>query len=162
ACPIKATWKRREDGIVVVDYNKCVGIGYCVDACPYGKRFIDTGQNYHEEPNEFDRIPSPEYKRNWVRKADQPPIGKVRKCTFCLHRQDGNGNYLSPPACVQTCMAKAIHFGNLNDPASEVSHLLRTRRWMRLKEKAGTQPNVYYLKQEGQSAEAKGKNNGTA
>ncbi len=144
ACPIAATWKER-DGIVVVDYERCQGFGYCVDACPYGKRFLDQGQNYHEEPNEFDRAPSPEYKENRVRRADEPPIGKVRKCTFCLHRQDENGEYASPPACVQTCMGKAIHFGDLNDPASEVSRLLKTRQWMRLKEEAGTEPNVYYL-----------------
>ena len=145
ACPIKATWKRQEDGIVVVDYDKCQGLTYCVFACPYEKRFIDLGENYHEEPNEFDRISSPEYKQNRVRKANEPPIGKARKCTFCLHRQDDKGNYLAPPACVQTCMGKAIHFGDLNDPASEVSQLLRRRKWMRLKEELGTEPNVYYL-----------------
>jgi Fe-S-cluster-containing dehydrogenase component len=145
ACPIDATWKRKEDGIVIVDYDKCQGIGACVDACPYGKRFIDTGLNYHHEANEFDRTPSPEYKQNRLRKADQPPIGKVRKCTFCLHKQDEKGEYTSLPACVQTCMGKAIHFGDLNDASSEVSELLKTRKWMRLKEEAGTQPNVYYL-----------------
>lgn len=145
ACPIQATSKRQEDGIVVVDYEKCQGLGYCVDACPYGKRFIDEGQNYHEVPNEFDRTPSPEYKENRIRKPNQAPIWKVRKCTFCLHRQDDDGNYISMPACAQTCMAKAIHFGDLNDRESEVSRLLRTRKWMRLKEEAGTEPNVYYL-----------------
>jgi molybdopterin-containing oxidoreductase family iron-sulfur binding subunit len=144
ACPIAATWKER-DGIVVVDYERCQGLGYCVDACPYGKRFIDEGQNYHQEPNEFDRTPSPEYKENRVRQPNEPPIWKVRKCTFCLHRQDGEGNYTSLPACAQTCMAKAIHFGDLNNPDSEVSQLLRARKWMRLKEEAGTEPNVYYL-----------------
>lgn len=145
ACPIDATWKRREDGIVVVDYDKCQGIGACVDACPYGKRFIDSGRNYHDSPNEFDHTPSPEYKQNRVRAADQPPIGKVRKCTFCLHKQGVEGKYTSLPACVQTCMGKAIHFGDLNDPASEVNQLLKKRKSMRLKEEAGTQPTVYYL-----------------
>ena len=145
ACPIEATWKRLEDGIVVVDYDKCQGIGACVDACPYGKRFIDSGLNYHSEANEFDRTPSPEYKQNRVRAADQPPIGKVRKCTFCLHKQDDQGNYTSLPACAQTCMGKAIHFGDLDDATSEVSQLLKKRKWMRLKEEAGTEPNVYYL-----------------
>lgn len=145
ACPIEATWKRVEDGIVVVDYDKCQGIGACVDACPYGKRFIDSGLNYHSEANEFDHTASPEYKQNRVRVADQPPIGKVRKCTFCLHKQDDQGNYTSLPACVQTCMGKAIHFGDLNDATGEVSQLLKKRKWMRLKEEAGTEPNVYYL-----------------
>jgi Fe-S-cluster-containing dehydrogenase component len=145
ACPIDATWKRKEDGIVIVDYAKCQGIGACVSACPYGKRFMDSGFNYHETPNEFDRTPSPEYKQNRVRKAGEPPIEKVRKCTFCLHKQDDEGNYTSLPACAQTCMGKAIHFGDLNDPASEVSHLIKTRKWMRLKEDAGTKPNVYYI-----------------
>lgn len=145
ACPIEATWKRKEDGIVVVDYDKCQGIGACVSACPYGKRFIDTGANYHDQPNEFDRTPSPEYKQNRVRKAGEAPIGKVRKCTLCLHKQDGQGNYTALPACTQTCMGKAIHFGDLSQPTSEVSQLLKTRKFMRLREEAGTQPNVYYL-----------------
>lgn len=145
ACPIEATWKRKEDGIVIVDYDKCQGIGACVDACPYGKRFIDSGLNYHHEANEFDRTPSPEYKQNRFRKAEQPPIGKVRKCTFCLHKQDEKGEYTALPACVQTCMGKAIHFGDLNDASSEVAQLLKKRKWMRLKEEAGTEPNVYYL-----------------
>jgi molybdopterin-containing oxidoreductase family iron-sulfur binding subunit len=145
ACPIEATWKRKEDGIVVVDYDKCQGIGACVDACPYGKRFMDTGLNYHTEPNEFDRTPSPEYKQNRVREAGKPPIGKARKCTFCLHKQDEQGNYTKLPACVETCMGKAIHFGDFNDPASELNQLLKTRKSMRIKEELGTQPNVYYL-----------------
>lgn len=145
ACPIEATWKRKEDGIVVVDYDKCMGIGACVTACPYGKRFMDTGLNYHKTPDQFDLTPSPEYGLNIVRTAGKPPIGKVRKCTFCLHKQDAAGNYASLPACVQTCMGKAIHFGDLNDPASQVSQELKNRKSMRIKEEAGTKPNVYYL-----------------
>jgi len=144
-CPLKATWKRKEDGIVVVDYEKCQGLGYCVGACPYDKRFMDVGENYHAQPNEFDAIPSPEYKLNIVRKPDASPIGKVRKCTFCLHKQDENGEHTSLPACVQTCMGKAIHFGDLNDPKGELRKLLATRKWMRVKEELGTKPSVYYL-----------------
>lgn len=143
-CPVKATYAR-EDGIVIVDYDKCIGCRYCIAACPYGARYFDFGENYPQQVTAFGEIASPEYKRNAVRQAGRPPIGNVRKCTFCLHKQDENGNYREPPACVQTCMGRAIHFGDLNDPESEVNYLLATRRSMRLKEELGNEPNVYYL-----------------
>jgi molybdopterin-containing oxidoreductase family iron-sulfur binding subunit len=76
-------------------------------------------------------------------------VGNVRKCTFCLHLQDENGEYDRAsgrwPACAKTCTGKAIHFGDLNDPDSEVSRLLKERPAIRLKEELGTEPNVYYL-----------------
>ncbi|MBI2870638.1 MAG: 4Fe-4S dicluster domain-containing protein [Candidatus Omnitrophica bacterium] len=145
ACPIQATFKRENDGIVVVDYEKCKGLGACVTACPYGARALDLGDSYHEGKSEFNKIPSDEYGKKWVREDGQPPIGKVRKCTFCTHLQDGQGNYTDLPACARTCMGKAIHFGDLSDPASEVSQLLGQRPWVRLKEELGTRPSVYYL-----------------
>ena len=145
ACPIGATFKRESDGIVVVDYEKCQGIGACVTACPYGARTLDLGDSYHDGKSEFNQIPSDEYGKKWVREGDKPPIGKVRKCTFCLHLQDTQGNYTDLPACARTCMGKAIHFGDLSDSKSEVKQLLKRRRWLRLKENLGTRPSVYYL-----------------
>ena len=71
--------------------------------------------------------------------------GKARKCTFCLHKQDENGDYIDLPACAKTCMGKAIHFGDLNDPGGELQALLKTRKYMRRKEEARTEPNIYYL-----------------
>lgn len=140
-CPVGATWKREEDGIVVVDYDLCIGCRYCIAACPYGARYFDFGDNYHEPMDEFERQPSPEYGEYRVRAPNTSPIGNVRKCTFCLHRLARG----EQPACVQTCMPRARIFGDLNDPESEISRLVAERRGFRLKEELGTEPSVYYL-----------------
>ncbi len=149
-CPVSATFKREEDGIVVVDYDRCIGCRYCMVACPYQARSFDFGENYPAvaEKTPWASVPSPEYGQFRVR-SDASPVGNVRKCTFCLHLQDANGEYDVAagrwPACAKTCPAKAIHFGDFNDPDSEVSVLLRERHPIRLREELGTEPNVWYL-----------------
>ncbi len=140
-CPVGATWKREEDGIVVVDYDLCIGCRYCIVACPYGARYFDFGDNYQEPMSEFEQQPSPEYGEYRDRTNGGSPIGNVRKCTFCLHRVARG----EQPACVQTCMPRARIFGDLNDPDSEISRLVAERRGFRLKEELGTEPNVFYL-----------------
>ncbi|MBI3362992.1 MAG: 4Fe-4S dicluster domain-containing protein [Chloroflexi bacterium] len=140
-CPVGATWKRQEDGIVVVDYDICIGCRYCIAACPYGARYFDFGDNYHEPISEFEAQASPEYGEYRDRANGGSPIGNVRKCTFCLHRVARG----EQPACVQTCMPRARIFGDLNDPDSEISRLVAERRGFRLKEELGTGPNVVYL-----------------
>lgn len=150
-CPVSATYKREQDGIVVVDYDRCIGCRYCMTACPYSARWFDFGENYPaiEQGTDWSNVPSPEYKQFRKREHEQSPIGNVRKCTFCLHLQDEEGKYNKAegrwPACAKTCTGKAIHFGDFNDPNSEVSILLRERQYIRLKEELGTSPNVYYL-----------------
>lgn len=140
-CPVGATWKRDQDGIVVVDYEKCIGCRYCMTACPYGARSFDFGENYNVPLNQFEAQPATEYGKAWDRAHGGSPIGNVRKCTFCVHRLDQGQD----PACVQTCMAKARVFGDLNDPDSQVSRLLVERHSSVLKEELGTGPNVYYI-----------------
>ena len=140
-CPVGATWKRKEDGIVVVDYDICIGCRYCVTACPYGARSFDFGDNYNEPLSDFEQQPSPEYGENRERQKGVSPIGNVRKCTFCLHRVTRG----EKPACVLTCMPNARTFGDLNDPESEISRLVAERRTFRNKEELGTEPNVFYL-----------------
>ncbi len=146
-CPTKATY-RRDDGIVVVDYKKCIGCKYCIGACPYGARSFDYGHNYHEDETPFEKQPSPEYGENRKRVSKESPIGNVRKCTFCLHRVKKG----LAPACAATCMGRAIHFGDLNDPegrclahGEKLQTLLVTRGHKRLKEELGNEPSVYYL-----------------
>lgn len=149
-CPVSATFKRERDGIVVIDYDRCIGCRYCITGCPYGARTFDFGENYPAiaDATPYARVPSPEY-RQFRARSDSSPVGNVRKCTFCLHLQDAEGRYDKHagrwPACAKTCTGHAIFFGDFNDPESEVSKLVRERQPVRLKEELGTEPNVHYL-----------------
>lgn len=150
-CPVSATYKRPQDGIVVVDYDRCIGCRYCMTACPYSARWFDFEENYPAVAAQtpYADVPSPEYNQFRKREEGKSPGGNVRKCTFCLHLQDENAEYDKAagrwPACAKTCTGHAIHFGDFNDPDSEVYRLLRERPAIRLKEELGTEPNVYYL-----------------
>lgn len=154
-CPVSATYKREQDGIVIVDYDKCIGCRYCITACPYGARYFDFGENYPAEETDYGKISSPEFQGKYgLRRDGKSPIGNVRKCTFCLHFQDAEGRYTRPPACGEICMAKAIHFGDVasDSKGSCIAHedcnlkqLLVERKWLRLKEELGTEPSVYYV-----------------
>lgn len=143
-CPASATSKRA-DGIVVIDYDKCIGCRYCITACPYSARSFDNGFFYNNfvggDTQPYETLPSPEYKEGRVRNASSSPIGNARKCHFCIHRIE-NGEL---PACILSCMGRAGFFGDAKDPQSLVSELLQQPNVMRLKEELGTEPKVYYL-----------------
>lgn len=142
-CPVKATWKR-PDGIVVIDYEACIGCRYCITACPYGARSFDFGDYYTEGTPEIapvEKAPSFEYHRTWERKGNESPIGNARKCHFCLHLIERG----LLPQCVTTCIGRATYFGDANDPESLVSELINKPNAFRLKEDLGTEPKVYYL-----------------
>lgn len=146
-CPVNATYKR-PDGVVVVDYEVCIGCRYCLVACPYGARSSDFGHFYTagQMPTvaEYDLSPSYDYGREWRRNPEGPhnsPQGNARKCHFCLHRLD-NGML---PACITTCIGAARYFGDLNDPQSLIAQQAASPHVMRLKEELGTEPSVYYL-----------------
>ena len=142
-CPVNATWKR-EDGIIVIDYNACIGCRYCLTACPYGARYFDFGEDYTDgtpDKQPYEEAASPEYGREWRRNGSSSPVGNARKCQFCIHRL--NAGVL--PACVTTCIGGATYFGDKNAPDTMVSELIGSPRVMRLKEEQGTDPKVYYL-----------------
>lgn len=130
-CPTKATWKEK-DGIVVIDYDWCIGCRYCQAACPYEARSF----NFHKPDLAKDRInPNQSYLSNRVRK-----VGVMEKCTFCLHRTR-NGQY---PACMEACPTGARKFGNILDPKSEVSALFKEKKLFILKEELNTVPSFFY------------------
>ncbi|NOZ29998.1 MAG: 4Fe-4S dicluster domain-containing protein [Chloroflexi bacterium] len=142
-CPVSATWQN-EEGVVVVDYDACIGCRYCMTACPYGARNFDFGEWYTEDTPKlapYETAPTFEYSERRVRSNHESPVGNVRKCHFCLHRvREG-----LLPACINDCIGRARYFGDLTDPDSLVSELLRERYSFRLKEELGTQPKVFYL-----------------
>jgi Fe-S-cluster-containing dehydrogenase component len=142
-CPVKATYKR-PDGIVTIDYEKCIGCKYCITACPYGARSYDFGENYTDATpslSEIEEAPNFEYHRKWKRTGHESPVGNARKCHFCLHRIERG----LLPQCVTSCIGRATFFGDKNDPDSLVAELIIKPNVMRLKEELGTEPNVYYL-----------------
>ena len=142
-CPVNATWKR-EDGITVIDYNKCIGCRYCLTACPYSARTSDFGAFYSDDTPErqpYETLANFEYQSRWNRTEHGSPIGNARKCHFCIHRIEEG----MLPACVTTCIGVATYFGDANDPQSLVSELIASSRVTRLKEEMGTKPRVYYL-----------------
>jgi Fe-S-cluster-containing dehydrogenase component len=148
-CPTGATYHREQDNIVVIDYDRCIGCRYCIAACPYGARQFDFGEHYETAPETPGTVISPEYREYRARTAGTSPIGNVRKCTFCVHLQDENGEYNKAegrwPACAKTCTGHAIHFGDFMNPNDAIHALLESRGHFRLKEELGNDPSVYYL-----------------
>lgn len=141
-CPVKATYKMK-NGIVAIDYNRCIGCRYCMLACPYGARYFDFGESYQQEMVGYNQLQTNEYGvAKGERQEKQVPVGIVRKCHFCFHRL----NRGEEPACVETCIGDARYFGDLNNPDSLVSQLVNSGRAYRLREYMATQPRVYYLK----------------
>lgn len=135
-CPTTAT-HRREDGIVAVDPDKCVGCGACILACPYDARVLDT----------------PQYDFETGTSRHDPRKKTCTKCHFCMPRiEKGKEKGLKPgadpdatPLCVVTCGTGALHFGDIDDPDSQVSALIENNPTIRLSEDSGTKPSLYYI-----------------
>jgi Fe-S-cluster-containing dehydrogenase component len=146
-CPTGAT-QQREDGIVWVDEDKCVGCRYCMIACPYQMRsmYEDGKKQYFpgQELTEHERVGKELY-------PHQP--GVVQKCVFCKERIDaGIAAGLTPgvdreatPACVISCPTKAIHFGDLDDPYSEINRVIKEKKGAPFHPEFDTQPSIYYI-----------------
>ena len=141
-CPTKAT-RKRADGIVTIDYDVCIGCAYCAVACPYQARSKTTRPKFAygvEMENE-------------AKRRDDSRLGVATKCTFCVDRVDaGLAHGLKPgadwqatPACVNSCIAQALAFGDLDDPQSNVSQLIASNAHFRMHEELGTGPGFYYL-----------------
>jgi molybdopterin-containing oxidoreductase family iron-sulfur binding subunit len=148
-CPTGAT-QRREDGIIWVDYDKCMGCRYCVIACPYQHR------TYLDNQVEQEYFPGKGFTTMETIGHQLYPFqkGTVVKCNFCMERIDeGVEKGLKPgldrpatPACVVNCPTGARVFGDLDDPASEASALIRTRKGFQLHHEFETDPSVWYIR----------------
>ncbi|NDY43138.1 4Fe-4S dicluster domain-containing protein [Dissulfurirhabdus thermomarina] len=128
-CPTKATFKR-PDGIVMMDMHRCIGCRFCMAACPFGARSFNW-----KDPRlglDMNKV-NPAYPTR--------TRGVVEKCTFCTERLAQN----KLPACVEACPEKALVFGNLHDPNSEIRRALRENHTIRRKPELGTRPSVFYI-----------------
>ena len=142
-CPVQATY-HREDGLVMMDYDRCIGCRYCEVACPYDARKFNWAERTDVNP----------YVPTWgTPEVERRPRGVVEKCTFCVHRIDeGLKAGLMPgidreatPACVNACPVGARVFGNLKDENSKVAQAIANNPTIRLREELGTEPSVYYI-----------------
>ena len=141
-CPSTAT-RKRADGIVSIDYDLCIGCSYCALACPYQARYKTERASFpYGERTESDG-----------QRFDPARVAVATKCTFCSDRIDeGSARGLTPgvdpeatPACVNACIAGALHFGDRDAPQSNVSRLLDENRSFRMHEELGTEPAFHYL-----------------
>ncbi|MGQ9554851.1 MAG: 4Fe-4S dicluster domain-containing protein [Anaerolineae bacterium] len=148
-CPVGATFKD-EEGLVQVDYDRCIGCRFCAQACPYSVRHFNWYAPKY--PEEMGAAINPD--------VPPRPRGVIEKCTFCVHRlrrakrkaaeedrELRDAEMVNMPACNQVCPAFARYFGDLDDPGSTVSRLAASPRAFVLLEELGTHPKVIYLKQ---------------
>jgi len=126
-CPTRATWKR-EDGIVMIDFHRCIGCRYCMAGCPYGSRSFNW-----KDPRPFIKKVNMDFPTRTK--------GVVEKCNFCEERLIQG----LIPACVEACKEKALIFGDLNDPESEVRRVLKSNHVFQRQVELGTKPKVYYI-----------------
>ncbi len=166
-CPVGAR-HQREDGIVLTDFDRCIGCRICVVSCPYSVNYFNwnkpsQNQYYDWKSGEGDNVYGSGSMRDYIGDAIPPyknpdhekrygtdkrlvsggghKSGIVEKCTFCVHRVAKG----LEPACVANCPVHALHFGDLEDPSSKVSQLLVEKQWFHLLDEAGTKPSVYYI-----------------
>ncbi len=144
-CPTYAS-HHTEEGLNAQVYNRCIGTRYCANACPYNVRFFNFFNPQWEKPLHLQLNPDVSVRE----------VGVMEKCTFCVQRitaaeiqakVDGQPikDGALQPACVQSCAPRALVFGDLNDPESEVSRLSRSSRGTKLLDDLGTQPKITYL-----------------
>ncbi len=132
-CPTQATWKRKADGVVMMDWHRCIGCRFCIAACPYGSRsfnWFDPRQYIHGGDQS-----------KWNLDYPTRNVGVVEKCTLCEERLAKG----EQPACVEACHAGAMVFGDLADPQSDIRKVLKDNFAIRRKPGLGTQPEVYYI-----------------
>lgn len=130
-CPVEATWQE-PDGVTVIDYDWCIGCRYCEAACPYFARRFNFA-----EPT----VPRDQLNADMTYLSNRPRRkGVMEKCHFCLQRTRAG----RMPACLEVCPVGARNFGNLLDPNSQVSQILKSKHVFVLKQEANTLPRFFY------------------
>ncbi len=137
-CPTQATFKRESDGIVLMDFHRCVGCRFCMAACPYGSRSFNWKDPRTEDGK---KVVVGSGSRDIDPKFPTRERGVVEKCNFCAERL-AKGQI---PACVEAADDGALTFGDLNDPNSEVHKLLKENNTIQRKPELGTGPSVFYI-----------------
>ncbi len=126
-CPTKATFKRESDGLVLMDYHRCIGCRFCMAGCPYGARSF----NYRDPRPAIENI-----EPNFTLRT----IGVVEKCNFCAERI-ARGEI---PACVEASNGASV-FGDLDDASSDIRKMLAEQYAITRKPELGTYPSVFYI-----------------
>lgn len=160
-CPVGARFKR-DDGLVLTDFDRCIGCRYCEVACPYGVNFFNWRDpeaafaDYQVAFDDPDLVPVtggaiPPYQNpdlDGLYGEEQRLTaggahfkGVMEKCTFCVQRVEKN----LAPACVETCPVGALQFGDIEDDRSPVSQFIKDRKKFKLLEDLGTDPSVVYV-----------------
>jgi molybdopterin-containing oxidoreductase family iron-sulfur binding subunit len=137
-CPVAATYQR-EDGIVMVDWDRCIGCRYCMVACPYNMRVFNWSVPEQVPANADPANLNAYHVGDWAKPPR--PKGVVEKCDFCYQRVDDG----LQPFCIEVCPARARVFGDLNDPDSDVSQLVAHAPVAQVRADFGTDPKVYYI-----------------
>lgn len=130
ACPVGATYKRKEDGIVIQNPDKCIGCRMCMVACPYSARSFNWSKPEYYLEHTLGDIDAPVHQYN-----------TVEKCNFCVNRIARGAE----PACMELCIGRARYWGDLDDPNSKVSKAIQGRNYVKLLEEKGTKPSIFYL-----------------
>lgn len=134
-CPTKATFKRAHDGVVLMDFHRCIGCRFCMAACPYGARSFNWNNPKIEGTNKL--VGGKEVNPDFPTRER----GVVEKCNLCAERLAKK----QIPACVEICKEEALVFGDLNNPNSKIRQILKSNHTIQRKAELGTGPSVFYI-----------------
>jgi tetrathionate reductase subunit B len=141
SCPVEGATYKRDDGTVVVERDKCIGCGNCIDDCPYGARFLHPFIPITNDPKPYAA------KEPGLKGKKKSDLRVADKCDYCLPRLDAG---IEEPACVRNCAGKARYFGDVNDPESQISKLIKDNKTSFWDPDSGTEPAQPFIAPDGE------------